>query len=122
MKITKKNFGNDEILATIPHRYPFLLLDQILVLIKNKYIKVIRLIKENDFFLVGHFPNYPVLPGIYIIEMMAQAGCFLLLKSQKKISSEDFYCLSSVERCSFRSFVFPKQKIFVEVFLKKKIL
>ncbi|WP_367680134.1 3-hydroxyacyl-ACP dehydratase FabZ family protein [Buchnera aphidicola] len=115
-------FNKDEIKKVLPHRNPFLLVDKVLDFERNKYIKTTKLIKKNDLFLKGHFPKFPVLPGVYIMEIMAQSSCFLLLKSQKKILLKDFYCLSSIEKCNLKTFVFPEQRIFIKVFIKKKIL
>ncbi|WP_343153084.1 3-hydroxyacyl-ACP dehydratase FabZ [Buchnera aphidicola] len=113
-------FNKNEIITVLPHRHPFLLVDKILELVKNKYVKTSKLIKKNDFFLKGHFPGFPILPGVYIMEMMAQSSCFLLLKSQEKIFPKDFYCLSSIEKCYLKSFVFPTQKVVINIFIKKK--
>ncbi|MCD6271857.1 MAG: 3-hydroxyacyl-ACP dehydratase FabZ, partial [Deltaproteobacteria bacterium] len=70
-----------EIMNLLPHRYPFLLVDRILELEKGKTIKALKNVTINEPFFQGHFPAEPIMPGVLILEAMAQAGGVLGLKS-----------------------------------------
>jgi len=73
-----------EIMNLLPHRYPFLLVDRILELEKGKTIKALKNVTINEPFFQGHFPAEPIMPGVLILEAMAQAGGVLGLKSIPK--------------------------------------
>ena len=66
-----------EILKQLPHRYPFLLVDRVLELDKGKRIKALKNVSINEPFFVGHFPHHPVMPGVLMLEAMAQAAALL---------------------------------------------
>ena len=70
-----------EILDTLPHRYPFILVDKVISLVPNETITAIKNVTINEEFFVGHFPNYPVMPGVLIIEALAQTAGILSFKS-----------------------------------------
>ena len=74
-------FDIQEIMNTLPHRYPFLLVDRILEFEKNKRIVGLKNVTINEPFFQGHFPGHPIMPGVLILEAMAQAGGILALKS-----------------------------------------
>src|SRR6266704_1160828 len=69
----------NQIQAILPHRYPFLLIDRILELERKKRIVAIKNVTVNEPFFVGHFPGFPIMPGVLIVEAMAQTGGVLLL-------------------------------------------
>jgi len=62
------------ILERLPHRYPMLLIDRVLEMVPGKYIKALKNVSINEPFFVGHFPHHPVMPGVLILEAMAQAA------------------------------------------------
>ena len=70
-----------EILNTLPHRYPFILVDRVLSLNPNKNIKALKNVTINEQFFTGHFPHHPVMPGVLIIEALAQTAGILSFKS-----------------------------------------
>ncbi len=72
-------FGIEEIMKVLPHRYPFLLVDRILELEANKRVVGVKNVTINEPFFQGHFPGHPIMPGVLIIEAMAQVGGMLLL-------------------------------------------
>ena len=72
------SLGAAEIVALLPHRYPMLLVDRIVEMVRNKYAIGLKNVTLNEPFFQGHFPDYPVMPGVLIIEAMAQVGGVLV--------------------------------------------
>jgi len=103
-----------KIMEVLPHRYPFLLVDRILEIdIENMKIKALKNVTINESFFIGHFPGNPVMPGVLIIEAMAQVGAYLMLK---KAGIEDGIVLfASIEEAKFRKPVVPGDQIIFEV-------
>ena len=83
------NLNIKEILNTLPHRYPFILVDRVLNLVPNEKIEALKNVTINEEFFNGHFPNYPVMPGVLIIEALAQAAGILSFKSMKETPQAD---------------------------------
>ena len=73
------NFDIDKIMELLPHRYPFLLVDRVLEIEPQKRILALKNVTINEPFFQGHFPGHPIMPGVLIVEAMAQAGGLLLL-------------------------------------------
>jgi len=103
-----------KIMEVLPHRYPFLLVDRILEIdVENMKIKALKNVTINEPFFMGHFPGNPVMPGVLIIEAMAQVGAYLMLK---KAGIEDGIVLfASIEEAKFRKPVVPGDQIIFEV-------
>jgi len=103
-----------KIMEVLPHRYPFLLVDRILEIdIENMKIKALKNVTINEPFFIGHFPGNPVMPGVLIIEAMAQVGAYLMLK---KAGIEDGIVLfASIEEAKFKKPVVPGDQIIFEV-------
>ncbi len=105
--------GIAEILKILPHRYPFLLVDRILEVEKGKRIVGIKNVTYNEEFFQGHFPGHPVMPGVLIVEAMAQVAAIglhgVIPDQEKKI-----LYLSGVDRCKFRRPVIPGDQLRVE--------
>ena len=72
-------YNKEQIMEVIPHRDPFLLIDEINEVEPGVRAVATKYIKEDDFWFKGHFPEYPVTPGVLMIEMLAQTGCFAIL-------------------------------------------
>lgn len=107
----------NEIQRILPHRYPFLLIDRILEIELGKRIVVIKNVTINEGFFQGHFPGYPVMPGVLIIEAMAQAGGVLAFKSSEEkmdISNKLIY-FTGIDRAKFRKPVVPGDQIRFEL-------
>jgi beta-hydroxyacyl-ACP dehydratase FabZ len=103
-----------EVMNTLPHRYPFLLVDRIIELTENKRIVGIKNVTINEAFFSGHFPGRPVMPGVLIIEAMAQVGGVLLLRSVPDLSNKIVYFMG-IDKAKFRRPVVPGDQLRFEV-------
>jgi beta-hydroxyacyl-ACP dehydratase FabZ len=112
-----------EILKILPHRYPFLLVDRILEVEQGKRVVGIKNVTFNEEFFQGHFPGNPVMPGVLVLEAMAQVAAFVLLDVVPDKERKLLY-LSGVDRCKFRRPVVPGDQLRIEaeiVSLKTKV-
>jgi len=96
-----------EILSRIPHRYPFLLIDRAEEYRPSESIVGIKCVTVNEPFFQGHFPGYPVMPGVLLIEAMAQTGAVLMSKSLEVDTTGKAIFFMSADNCRFRSPVRP---------------
>ncbi len=96
----------NEIMKTLPHRYPFLLVDRVKELELNKRIVAIKNVTINEPFFQGHFPGHPIMPGVLIIEAMAQVGGILAYKSQPDTEGKVVYFMG-IDKAKFRRPVVP---------------
>ena len=103
----------EQIRAVLPHRYPFLLVDRIVELEPNKRVVGIKNVTMNEPFFVGHFPNFPVMPGVLIIEAMAQTGGVLALHDDK--ADHKLVLFASIESAKFRQPVVPGDQLRLEL-------
>ena len=97
----------DEIMRLIPHRYPFLLVDRAQDYVAGQSIRGIKNVTSNEHFFVGHFPNNPVMPGVLMIEAMAQTGAVLMSKTLQVDVSRAAILFMSVDNARFRRPVRP---------------
>ena len=105
--------NREQIMEIIPHRDPFLLIDEVLEMEVGVRIKARKYIKEEDFWFKGHFPDYPVTPGVLMIEMLAQAGAVCMLsKPQYKRKIALF---AGIDKAKFRKQVKPGDVLDLEV-------
>ena len=102
-----------EILAVMPHRYPFLLIDRVVEMSENT-IRAIKNVTINEPHFLGHFPEVPVMPGVLLVEAMAQAGGFLLL-SQVEDRDDKLIYFTGIDKCRFRKPVVPGDQVVFEV-------
>lgn len=102
----------NEILNTLPHRYPFLLVDRVTELQPRDYIKGIKNVTINEPFFQGHFPGQPIMPGVLIIEAMAQIAGILAYRSG--IEGKSMYFMS-IENAKFRRPVIPGDQLNFEI-------
>lgn len=114
-----------ELLDMLPHRYPFLLLDRVIALEPAKSIIGIKNVTVNEPFFVGHFPNLPVMPGVLMLEALAQTSGILTIKSDPKVNkhNSDFY-FAGVDNARFKRVVIPGDQLKIEVnlnWIKKDI-
>ena len=107
MKINK-----EDIKKYLPHREPFLFVDEIIEVIENKEIHATKYINEDEYFLNGHFPNNPIFPGVIIIEALGQASGILGFVSMNKTPEEgSIYVLAGVDKVRFRKRIRPGDNI-----------
>lgn len=108
-----------EILRLLPHRYPFLLVDKVLSVDPGKSIVALKNVTYNEHFFPGHFPTLPVMPGVLIIEALAQA-CGILAYCSKP-NHQPLYFLAGVDRARFRRIVSPGEQLIFNInFIKEK--
>ena len=103
-----------EILEILPHRYPFLLVDRIIALEPGKRATGIKNVTMNELFFQGHFPGNPVMPGVLIVEAMAQVGAVLLLSGVPDRDDKLVY-FAGIDRAKFRRPVTPGDQVRIEV-------
>ncbi len=101
-----------EISRILPHRYPFLMVDKVIDLVPDKRIVGIKNVTINEPFFQGHFPDNPVMPGVLVVEAMAQVSGILAYKSGIQWSSVYFM---SIERAKFRKPVLPGDQLRLEI-------
>jgi 3-hydroxyacyl-[acyl-carrier-protein] dehydratase len=105
-----------EILNHLPHRYPFVLIDRVLSLEVGKEITAIKNVSINEPFFPGHFPYHPVMPGVLIIEAMAQAAAILSFKTMDtKPSDDSVYYFAGIDKARFKKPVSPGDQIVLKV-------
>jgi 3-hydroxyacyl-[acyl-carrier-protein] dehydratase len=109
----KVMIGTEEIQKVLPHRYPFLLVDRIIEVEHGKRIVGIKNVSCNEPFFQGHFPGNPVMPGVLIIEAMAQVGAYAAL-NYPEVGDKIAY-LAAVDRARFRHPVVPGDTLRIEV-------
>lgn len=114
---TKKIIDIKEITQLIPHRYPFLLVDRIIDYEVGEYAVGIKNVTMGDHFFTGHFPNNPVMPGVLMIEALAQTACVLVSKGMKenKVEGEFGVFFMSIEEVKFRKPVVPGDRLELHV-------
>jgi 3-hydroxyacyl-[acyl-carrier-protein] dehydratase len=115
--MTKKtSMDIHEILDHLPHRYPFVLIDKVISLDLGKEITAIKNVTINEPFFPGHFPYHPVMPGVLIVEAMAQAAAILSFKTMDtKPSEESVYYFAGIDNARFKKPVGPGDQIILNV-------
>ena len=103
-------FKIEEILRFLPHRYPFLLVDRVISIEPGKSIKAIKNVTANESFFEGHFPEVKIMPGVLIVEAIAQAGGILLYHSLPE-PAKKLVVLSKIQSVKFRKIVVPGDQI-----------
>ena len=107
-------FGSDEIRKILPHREPFLLVDEVLELEERKRIVAVKHVLASEPYFAGHFPGAPVMPGVLIVEAMAQAGALLVLREVPDRESKLVF-FAGIDRARFRQPVFPGDDLRLEL-------
>ena len=109
-------FGIKDIMKFLPHRYPFLLVDRVLETVPQKRIVAIKNVTINEPFFQGHFPGEPIMPGVLIVEAMAQAWGILLMSSgEVDLSKNSNIRFLGIDNCRFRRAVVPGDQLRFEL-------
>ena len=102
----------EEVLQYLPHRYPFLLVDRVLKCEPMKSLVAIKNVTMNEEYFVGHFPNHPVMPGVLVIEALAQSAAILAFKSlDRKPDDKSVVYFVGIDRARFKRPVFPGDQL-----------
>ena len=107
----------NDVQRILPHRYPFLLIDRVVELERRQRIVAIKNVSINEPFFAGHFPNMPIMPGVLIVEAIAQAGGALLL-TEVEDRDDKLMVFTGIERARFRRPVMPGDQLRIEVEVK----
>ena len=107
----------NDIFRILPHRFPFLLIDRVIDLTRKQRIVALKNVTINEPFFAGHFPNLPIMPGVLIVEAIAQAGGALLL-TEVEDRADKLIMFTGIERAKFRRPVVPGDQLRIEVELK----
>lgn len=114
----------NEIMELLPHRYPFLLVDRVLdysYTEEKKVLKAIKNVSFNEPFFQGHFPMKPVLPGVLILEALAQATGILSFKVVGKPKDDELYYFAAIDNARFKKPVFPGDQLVLDVELLREV-
>lgn len=101
-----------EIMRHLPHRYPFLLVDRVLELVPGEHVVALKNVTINEPFFPGHFPHHPIMPGVLIVEALAQAAGLLALESSGTLSGEDSVLyFVGIDKARFKRPVLPGDQL-----------
>ena len=111
-----------EILEYLPHRYPFLLIDRVVEVVPGKSIHAYKNVTINEPFFVGHFPHHPVMPGVLIMEALAQAAGILSFKTEdKKPTQSDVFYFAGIDDARFKRPVMPGDQLHLHVEIERQM-
>ena len=109
-----------EVLRHLPHRYPFLLVDRVLSCEPGKTLVALKNVTINEPFFAGHFPRLPVMPGVLIVEALAQASALLAFRTMRaQMDDESVYYFVGIDRARFKKPVTPGDALRLEVTLQR---
>ena len=111
-----------EVLRHLPHRFPFIMIDRVLAWEADRSLTAIKNVTINEPFFPGHFPHHPVMPGVLILEAMAQACAVLSMKTLGKVPQDDsVYYFLGIDNARFKRPVAPGDQLRIEVTVKRKM-
>lgn len=111
-----------EILQYLPHRYPFLLIDRVIECELGKRIRALKNVSVNEPYFNGHFPYYKVMPGVLIVEAMAQAAAILSFRTMGiKPDEKSVYYFAGIDRARFKKPVMPGDQLVLEVSIVRNV-
>jgi len=120
--MTDPIFNISEILRHLPHRYPFLLVDRVLEIHKGKSITALKNVTYNEPFFPGHFPSRPVMPGVMIIEALAQAtGILAFDSSDVRPTEETLFYFVGIDKARFRKPVIPGDQLILKATVQRAL-
>lgn len=110
-----------QVLDILPHRYPFLLIDKVLACEPGKEITALKNVTMNEQFFTGHFPKFPVMPGVLIIEALAQAAAILSFQTYKdKLDENSLYFFLGIDNARFKKMVVPGDTLTLHATITKE--
>jgi beta-hydroxyacyl-ACP dehydratase FabZ len=109
-----------KIMELLPHRYPFILVDRVLEMIPNERVVGLKNVTINEPFFQGHFPETPVMPGVLIVEAMAQAGGILVYASRSSENCKGLIYFMGIDKARFRKPVIPGDQLILEIMWTKR--
>lgn len=114
--------GAELIMRALPHRHPFLLVDRIVEYESGKSIVALKNVSISEPFFAGHFPDMPVMPGVLILEALAQAcGVLSYLSREKEGEREGYFLLTGLDGCRFRKVVRPGDSLILRCALERRV-
>lgn len=111
MENTLLQMNIEKILSLLPHRYPFLLVDRVSECEPGSYIKAYKNVTINEPFFQGHFPGVPIMPGVLILEALAQTGGLLALSGNETAINDSLFLFTGLDKVKFRRQVIPGDKL-----------
>ncbi len=110
-----------KVMELLPHRYPFLLIDRVVEIEQGKSLSAIKNVTINEPFFQGHFPNQPIMPGVLILEAMAQATGLLAFSDMGDGHETKLYMLVGIDKSRFRGQVVPGDQLSLNISLKRNM-
>lgn len=114
-------FDIKQVMELLPHRYPFLLIDRVLEVEQGKSLVALKNVSMNEPFFQGHFPGQPVMPGVLILEAMAQATGLLAFSDMGDGHESKLYMLVGIDKSRFRGQVVPGDQLRLDISLKRNM-
>lgn len=114
-------FDISKVMEFLPHRYPFLMIDRVIETKKGESLSALKNVSINEPFFQGHFPNQPVMPGVLILEALAQATGLLAFSSKLVDHENKVYMLVGIDKARFRGQVLPGDQLILNVRLKRTV-
>jgi len=115
----EEQYDIQEIMKVLPHRYPFLLVDRILELVPGERVVGLKNVTMNEPFFQGHFPNFPVMPGVLQVEALGQTGGILVYYSKTEEERGDLIYFTGLDKVRFRKPVHPGDQLIMELKILK---
>ena len=110
-----------KVMELLPHRYPFLLIDRVVEIEQGKSLSAIKNVTINEPFFQGHFPHQPIMPGVLILEAMAQATGLLAFTEMGEAYKSKLYMLVGIDKSRFRGQVVPGDQLVLNISLKRNM-